>query len=483
MSISASYRTLSTAQKRAALVVLLFIGLFVRLALILPGFPASRDAQIYSEWGQAIETNGLENAYEGTSVDYPPFLLYIIGAAAQVGSTNGQLDQDLAPYRTSVNLTLELISALSDILTACLLAAALWRQSPGIASLAVFLYLFNPVPLYLTAVWGQTDSIYTLFMVAAVFAIERRALIPAWVIFALALTTKLQSISLLPLMFIWTYTKYGVRSLVSGIALGFTIITLVFSPWLFSGHALSLLRPYTTPGEGRVVVSAYNAWYIAVGGNLRIPATSYPIGLPFSYHDIGLAVFVALAAIVTVLAARFELSMALPASVMALSLFLVLTDIHERHSYPVIPFLLWAASQMWKVGASGTSAKTSRIYSYGLWWAYAVITLTSFFNIISIFPFTTMFGTSILATDPGSLHGKILKSLSFATALINILLFVWLLSKMRPKSKPSLTTRLPLHGPDQFASQPNSRPTAAPEAQSEQSCSRESAYQRDTIPS
>src|SRR5712691_8853994 len=63
---------------------------------------------------------------------------------------------------------IKLSSILADVLTAWLIAWALRRQGSVRHILACGLYAFNPAVWYVSTHWGQTESVYTLFLVASV---------------------------------------------------------------------------------------------------------------------------------------------------------------------------------------------------------------------------------------------------------------------------------------------------------------------------
>ena len=79
-------------------------------------------------------------------------------------------------------------------------AWALRKRSTGVAALAAGLYALNPAIWYVSSIWGQTDSLYTVFVVASVVLLERGWVVPAWLCYSLAFATKLQSFAFAPLL-------------------------------------------------------------------------------------------------------------------------------------------------------------------------------------------------------------------------------------------------------------------------------------------
>ena len=85
------------------------------------------------------------------------------------------------------------------------------------------------------------------------------------------------------------------------------------------------------PPEPRVVTSAFNGWYLLLGGNLLVPSGTRPLGLSLSYETIGDLLFAALAVVIMVMAVRHRVHPAIAAAALCLSMFVVVTQMHERH--------------------------------------------------------------------------------------------------------------------------------------------------------
>ncbi|MFL5735533.1 MAG: hypothetical protein ACJ78Q_20440, partial [Chloroflexia bacterium] len=210
-------RVQAAARPRAArawwpgVAVVLLIGLLARLPLLAVDLRTSADVQIYQQWARAIAAHGLVEVYDHTTTHYPPLLLYLFGAAASLAGPPA-LSATSTDSPALIAL-LKLPSLLADLLTAALLAWALRARGPTIAVAACALYALSPAVLYVSSIWGQTDSVYTLFLVASVVALDRGAYGPAWVGYALALGTKIQSIALAPLLLGLASFRAGRRGL------------------------------------------------------------------------------------------------------------------------------------------------------------------------------------------------------------------------------------------------------------------------------
>jgi len=424
------------------LVLVLLLGILIRMPTIVSGWYAARDINTYIRWGQTIEARGLENAYAGTDISYPPMLLYLFGGTIWLGGQLG-LDSADAPGESRwATLVIQVVSNVADLLIASLLAWVMWRRSHGLGILVAALYLFNPAVWYVSAVWGQTDSILTLLLLASVIALDRKNVLWAWAFYALALATKLQAIALAPLIIIWSLAKHGWRGLLGGLAVAGTIWAVLFAPWTLSGHGADLVHVYATPVEMRTVVSAYNFWYLALGGKLLISSEIRPIALPLAYRDIGTLLFAATALLALGLALRrkAEESLALPAATLALGMFLLLTQMHERHVFPALAFLAWGAAE-WMEAQRGTIDSRPVLHgSLNIPWIYGLLTLTTMFNLVTIVPFSNALSTSILLED-NSVRWMILKGTSYVVAGLNVAILVWLVWGARQRLRPGPVKR------------------------------------------
>lgn len=412
------------------LVAILLLGLAIRVPTMVLGWHAAHDINIYIRWGQTIEARGLENAYQGTNINYPPILLYLFGGTVWAGGQLGWDGADSPGESRWATLVIQVTSALADLLTAGLLAWIVWRRSPKIGILTAGLYVFNPAVWYVSAVWGQTDSIYTLLLVVCVLTLDQRRVLSAWALYALALGTKIQAIVLAPLLAIWSLAKHGMRGLLVGLAIASMIGAGLSAPWLLAGNGDDLARLYTTPPEMRTVVSAYNFWYLILGGNLLVSSEAEPTILTLSYREIGNGMFAALALLIVGLALRRKVteSLAMTAAMLTLSLFLVMTQMHERHAYPTLAFLAWgAAERMAEQGNDETDRRVIHGSHVHIWWIYGLLTLTSLFNMITIVPFGDLLNTSLVVEEVNSSRWVILKGISLVVAGVNIALLVWLL--------------------------------------------------------
>ncbi|HLF28103.1 MAG TPA: hypothetical protein VJG32_17365 [Anaerolineae bacterium] len=397
---------------------ILVLGLLIRLPFAPIDFRASNDLDVYKHWGRTAHATGLLTLYERTSANYPPLLLYWFSGAAAI-------EAHIAPESGDKVLTalIKLPSMLADVLTAALIASMVRGGRPGRRLFICGLYTFNPAIWYVSTYWGQTDSVYTLFLVACVIALSRRAILSAWALYVLALGTKIQSVALAPLLISATGARSGVYALARGFAIAAITGAIIAGPWLLSGRIgevvqSSLTTPNTAP---RLDVSGYNLWYLVRLGRVHnFSSTHHPASLPFSYQTLSLILFGVCVAFIALLTWRQRArSLALPAALLCISLFMLLTEVHERHLFPALALLLLTVARQPDLNAL--------LERRSLWRAYGLLSLTFLFNLVTVAPFTPLLGTNLIAAPIDSPGVLMLKALSVLVAAVNLILFAWLI--------------------------------------------------------
>ncbi|HPU02673.1 MAG TPA: glycosyltransferase 87 family protein, partial [Rhodoglobus sp.] len=130
----------------------------------------------------------------------------------------------------------KVIAALFDFALAAGVAAIAYRLrgSMIVAAFAGVGALFIPEVLINSGMWGQVDATYTAFLVWSVYFVLARRDIPAWVLFALALSFKLQAIFLLPWLAVaFVLQKHRWRA----VAIGAGVFLLTYVPALLAGRS------------------------------------------------------------------------------------------------------------------------------------------------------------------------------------------------------------------------------------------------------
>ena len=178
-------------------IFLFAVALLIRLiaAAIYKG--NETDMNCFLLWSQSVFTDGLKKFYLSDSFhDYPPgymYILYVVGAIRALFSW---------AWDSTASIVLTKMPAIiADMVTGWLIyKIACKRMRETGAALVSALYLLCPMIILDSAVWGQTDSVFTVFMLLMCYLISEKKLIPSYFVFAIGILIKPQSLFFTPVL-------------------------------------------------------------------------------------------------------------------------------------------------------------------------------------------------------------------------------------------------------------------------------------------
>ena len=336
--------------------VLLLFGFLVRLwAMRWPPFPI--DMNDWIAWGERVRELGPRKFYDpNVFADYTPGYVYVLWLTAEVKHwffADNAVETYYFLYR--------LPPILCDLATAGLVfwvAESLRRERIGpleagtpaltwplVPALAALAYLLNPAVIINSAVWGQVDSTFSFLMVLSVVLLVRRE--PEWavLVYTIAFLIKPQAISLAPVIGLILLMRFPVvrvaQSLAFGALIGFVILIPFFGAWPVDDLYALLQR--STDAYKVTSLFSYNVW--GIYGFWKDDLVDGWLGVPLRTLGI-LAFIVGVAYGVTLLwqALRRHTDERYAAYMFGVFFtylpVMVLTRMHERYFYPVLPFLL-----------------------------------------------------------------------------------------------------------------------------------------------
>lgn len=446
----------------AQLWVLLAVALALRLALMPLPEPFEADlGTFWRPWMAHSAQHGLADLYlhGEPAVNYPPLYLALLMGL-------GKLYRLAAPDMAETWLQRSLIklpAALADLGVAALLAFAARRAqraarvddrgaresretreggeagkgrdeearllvSPPVRLplLAAGLWALNPAVIYVSAYWGQVDSIHTLWMVAALLAGLAGSWAWAGVLLALGVLTKLQAVVLLPLLMVLAWRAGWARLARLGLGLGASL-ALGLLPFALSGSLAALLRVYSgsVGFYHYLTVGALNLWWPIqyLGNRLTGERLSDSLRLlgPITPRWVGLGLMAAYALAVLWpwlraprLATRSDLRPStsgrgaagpaitlafFAAGLLVFGFFMLPTEMHERYILPALAFLALPAARDRK-----------------LLLAYLALSVAVLLNLVGVLPFAAWI-YRLLSALPGE---------RLAVALANLALLIWM---------------------------------------------------------
>ena len=358
----------------AAFAIRLFASPFAR------GFEG--DVNLFKQWGNIMARdvfNFYENAMaEASLADYPPFYMYVLGFLSKLMNLFG-IEVNTAAFRFVIKLP----PMIADLVTAyyiykiCLFVSEkknTWLKGNWLVFLPA-LYLFNPMVLLDSVVWGQMDSFLVMFMVIALYFVMKKKVIPAALFFAISITIKPQGFFAGPVLLyyvlfegeIWdrvkNFAKVAVTMLVTTllITLPYTLKNIMFLPNLILN---------TAGGYKYASVNAFN-FFTLFGNNWVEDETNTMLGIPMA--DLGMiflgVILLSGAILYYFLPKDYKAKPMLIGLYLVMGLFCFLNRMHERYLFPVLALALIVAIM--------DNSKFMMMI-------FALLTATSFFNSLLI---------------------------------------------------------------------------------------------------
>ncbi len=397
----------------------LFLGLAIafllRLGFMSVPYAFWIDMGTFRAWAIGLSSHGLSNFYSSMWSDYPPGYMYILWLT-------GKFYTLFDPYLQHTNQILlialvKVVPAIADIGSALMIWLILKPQVVGsVAQTSSLLYAFNPVTIFVSAVWGQVDGVLSFLMLAVIWLLRQDKFAIAGAIGAVSVIVKPQGLFLLPIFLLSQWDKRKWWKWVVTIAASMMIIWLIVLPFVWTLVNFtevkvllsSVLLPFKflynqfMSGASTYPYATVNAFNIWAGVNWK-PDSTELFGL--SYRLIGLGLLSTVLVWIGIFLRKHPDGIFLATAVVLLAVFMFPTRMHERYIFYAIAFL------------AISSALQPALRSI-----YLGITMTSLVNIG--FVFVRYNHEKFFYTIPNSWN----QSLILLTAICNLGLFLALIS-------------------------------------------------------
>ncbi len=341
------------------------------------------DQVVFMHWASQAERGGIQSVFAlrpngKLNCPYPPLypvMLRTLASAYRMGTghsiepatINDVVAGRVTPQTAAASALFKMPGVIADALTSALLMMWLSRRLSIRASAAVSLfYAITPAVAFNSAVWGQIDSISTLFTLVALESLTRRRWLGVGVFAALGILTKPQAMLFVPVFGMAALiTDRGrsvsavLRVLLGGLmAVGCVILPL----WSVRGN---VARAYfeTTDLYPLLHLNGFSAWFLAnpiteprleeLSKYYRRDDQVLTVGI--TPKQAGLASLIILGAAVLIRIIRLRAndeSIRFAACVLPLAFMVLCTQMHERYLVPAIAFWAWAfqPSLRWWIG-------------------------------------------------------------------------------------------------------------------------------------
>jgi Gpi18-like mannosyltransferase len=329
-------------------------------------------------WSDMLFKDGFKAFYPSDAMtDYPPGYMYVLFI---VGFIRNALSLEYNSYAFTVLIKLPAIIA--DVCAGIFLYRITLGHlkedgKMGLAPLtAASLYVFNPLVIMISSVWGQVDGVHTLIIAISLYLLIKRKELGSYLLFALAIIIKPQSLMFGPVYLFYAFLTLKEKGFKPRAFLELLVYVLscaglwliLLSPfitwplvsWGPEGINLTpVLRQFadTLSSYPYYSVNAYNI-YALLGFNWK------PLTDTFTVMNQGINIFTYLSLTTAVAgcllllarnASRWSAYLAAAATCAYVFMFSVM--MHERYFFPVLLLL---------IAAYVYSGNRRIIYAYGL---------------------------------------------------------------------------------------------------------------------
>ena len=209
------------------------------------------------------------------------------------------------------------------------------------------IYALHPAVIHNSAIWGQTDAIFTLFLCLTLLCIQRERWFCTGMAFAAALLFKMQALILLPIIVVAVLPslRRWLKVAVGGIA----IVIVVLMPFAYndSMHIIYDIYKRSVGFYPSLSLNAYNIWVMLYSRDTGLASTEMIFNL-LSYRTLGMVLWVLIIATVCNkwfyaihddirLQGKTGMLM-LTAAIIAYAFFMVNAEMHERYLFPYMVF-------------------------------------------------------------------------------------------------------------------------------------------------
>lgn len=337
-------------------IILLLIGSFVfRLFTSIMYVGYDTDMNCFYSWSHRVLDVGFGNFYDETGqvfTDYPPgymYVLSVIGLFLKLFHTS-------APSDLLAIIIIKMPAMLCDLgIGYMIYKIARNKFNEKGALVCASLYLFNPAVILNSTIWGQVDSVYTLFVVWMCYLLTKKKYNYAIMVFAIGALLKPQTIIFTPILLFACveasmieypnnkltfkfHTKQFLHIL-SWSIIGIVTMLLLMLPF---GLDKALGQYFATLGSyEHATVNGYNLWMFL--GKNWVDQTETVLGIPMvTFGTAAILLTVVLSGLIYFKSKREDSRIFITGAFINVFMFLFAVRMHERYMYPAMALLLLA---------------------------------------------------------------------------------------------------------------------------------------------
>jgi len=334
--------------------VAFIVRIFLAVLLLQPQFKENDDLARYRDWGKISYYHGVSDSYNLKHISFginpnnqPPGTTYIDFAMYSAYETifHTPPENQLKLY----DIFLKFPSILADLIIGILIYFCVSKYTKKkYALLAMSLFIYNPVVIYNSTVWGQTDAINNLLLYCSIlFLLSKKYFLTIFTFF-LCLYIKISLLPLLPLILLLTlketkynYKKIFVFTITSIIALLLFTLPVSNSPLIW---IINFLKQNSSGELQHIANYSFNFWSLIFNPDSfsLVPLSSslvLGISLEVWAYLLFFLAFIPLFIYVIKNKTLSAIQIFGIYSITTFAMFLFLPRMHERYLYPVIPLL------------------------------------------------------------------------------------------------------------------------------------------------
>lgn len=365
------------------------IGFFLMTALLVRLLGAvayrghSSDMSCFLGWASRVFDGGFSNFYSTeTFTDYPPgymYVLYIIGGIRKLFHLS---------YDSTITIILTKMPAMiCDLITGWLIyKIAIKRLNEKSSILCACVYLFHPVIILNSAIWGQVDSVFTLAVVLMCYFVTEKKLPKAYFALAIGALIKPQTLIFTPIVIYGIIDQvfldgFDKKNFFRQLSWGLGAIALMFLLAAPFGLSNVISQYVDTLGSyPYATINGYNMWTL-FGLNWTPQENTF---LSITYNQWGtifIFLIVAYATYMSFKSKKDKSKYFFIGAFIVTAMFMLSVRMHERYMFPALVLLLIAF----------VYRPRKEIYI-----AYVVLSVANFYNTVHV----------LIAYDPQNFNRK-----------------------------------------------------------------------------
>jgi hypothetical protein len=339
---------LSAGLNRRTELALLGLGLALAAVVRVVLWPTDglrADLDQFVLWVHGLATHPFGQAYD-QDVSFGPVIVGIWSILAAIEPAFRTVTDAADP---AVRSLMKLPASLADLAIAGLVWSHLRAISPRWAIAAGLAIAFHPAVIYVSAWWGQYESVYVLLGVVAFVLAVRGHNLWAAAFVAAALMAKPQAVVFLIPFGAWFLARDGWRGAAAAGAVGVATVVVCWLPFLAANgpaNYLGYLDHYANDVFPIVSLRAWNPWWLfqewIAPGDFVLDTNRILGPVTLRWIGYGLGAVGELAVLVAILHRPTPSGLALGIAASVLVVFCCLTGMHERYVFAAIVFLLLA---------------------------------------------------------------------------------------------------------------------------------------------